>query len=127
MGYDTGGKSVHSFNPDNNRDMSEGEVDHLVDSLGRKKGSGFNPLDKDSVVAKNTPPVTPMPSTFSHKLAHAFSFLNSLTPMTHKEIEATFRATSSSKSLVTVPSTSTSETIVFKDSDSSHKVHGLCI
>jgi hypothetical protein len=29
--------------------------------------------------------------------------------------------------LVTVPSTSTSETIVFKDSDSSHKVHGLCI
>jgi hypothetical protein len=48
-----GGKSVILFNVDNDKEMSEVEVDHLVDSLGKKQGQVFDPLDKDLVIAEN--------------------------------------------------------------------------
>lgn len=48
-----GGKSVCLFDVDNDKEMSEGEVNLLVDSLGRKQGHIIDPLDKDSVIAEN--------------------------------------------------------------------------
>ncbi|KAG2096756.1 uncharacterized protein F5147DRAFT_778261 [Suillus discolor] len=78
--------------------------------------------DDESFFDEPTPqPFTPLPLPFpGNKITRAFSFLNSLTPNTAKRVVGVLSSTNMSSSVMTPSistSTSTTNTLVFKDSD----------
>ncbi|KAG1886299.1 hypothetical protein F4604DRAFT_1918029 [Suillus subluteus] len=75
--------------------------------------------DDELFLDEPTPePFTPLPKPFpGNKVSQAFSFLNTLTPNTAKRVVGALTGADTSSSNVTVPSSTSTDTLVFKDSE----------
>ncbi|KAG1834999.1 hypothetical protein F4604DRAFT_1944586 [Suillus subluteus] len=74
--------------------------------------------DDESFLDEPTPePFTPLPKPFpGNKVSQAFNFLNTLTPNTAKRVVGALTGADTSSNVM-VPTSTSTDTLVFKDSD----------